>query len=314
MSVRRLVAVSDLHLGTPGSGADAFTSFLASLPSASAESRLLFLGDMFELLGPAGQATRVRARIRLDQLADRYPELFTAIRDCLRRGWSLDVVPGNHDMALALPSVHRHLAALVGPLALHPWLYYVPGVVYAEHGHQHHDLNRFPTVLEPFAHHFVPPLGHWHGRPSPAVLLAALRSRSLETTAHQDGYRVRLRTYADSLGLPPDLVLALHDTSRFRLVATAGRLARRAAATLLRRVDDPTDGYLVAAAKRVHTALVAAGFAVPTYLFGHTHHARVLTLDPDARYVNTGTWSQGRRCPYADLAPGAAPALRYWPG
>jgi UDP-2,3-diacylglucosamine pyrophosphatase LpxH len=320
VSIQRVVAVSDLHLGAAGRGADAFTSFLSNLPRTPHESRLLLLGDMFELLSPAGPATEARARIRLDQLAARYPDLFTAMRGCLRRGWSLDVVPGNHDMAIALPSVHRHLAALVAqgnPLRVHPWLYYLPGMVYAEHGHQHHDLNRFPTVLDPFdPRHpdrlFVPPLGRWHGRPTPAVLMAAARSRSLETAAGQDPYRGTLRTYAKSLGLPPYLVLALHDTSSFRVSGTAERLARRGATSLVRRVHDSTDGYLVEAAKRVHAALVAAGFAVPVYLFGHTHRARVVPLDPNARYINTGTWADGLHFPYAELVPGAEPTLRYW--
>jgi hypothetical protein len=31
-----------------------------------------------------------------------------------------------------------------------PWIYYVPGILYAEHGNQYDDLNAFSTVLEPF--------------------------------------------------------------------------------------------------------------------------------------------------------------------
>ena len=31
-----------------------------------------------------------------------------------------------------------------------PWFLHIPGVVYAEHGSQYHDLNAFPTLLAPW--------------------------------------------------------------------------------------------------------------------------------------------------------------------
>jgi hypothetical protein len=35
----------------------------------------------------------------------------------------------------------------VDRIGFHPWIYYVPGVLYAEHGHQYHDINSFAALL-----------------------------------------------------------------------------------------------------------------------------------------------------------------------
>jgi hypothetical protein len=68
--------------------------------------------------------------------------------------------------------VQRHLRRLLAraggiaedavDLTVYPWLYYVPGLLYAEHGHQYHDLNSFPALVRDdtaLSDRPAPPLG-----------------------------------------------------------------------------------------------------------------------------------------------------------
>jgi hypothetical protein len=329
-AIRRLVAISDLHLDArPGAtsrgGAAAFTGLLTSevVPDDFPGARLLLLGDTFELLGAPDPIAR------LDEIATTHPALFAALGACLHNGWHIDLVPGNHDMALSRARVRQRLAVLLGApprrLRFHPWVYFVPGVLYAEHGHQHHDLNRFPTVLAPYNGHeqlFAPPLAVWRGKLESRLWRAVADSRREERAAQSSTYRARITEQAMRLALPADLVSRLHDVSRFGVGGTALRLARRA----LHRTGAP-DSYLIEAARRVHGVLSRAGDAVPVYAFGHTHRARTVALDGEAQYVNTGTWCDEIRgtgpdrddpalFPYLALSvddrPGARPELRYW--
>jgi hypothetical protein len=328
MPVRRLVFVSDLHLDVRPveagrDAAAAFTEFLSAelLPDPGTGAGLVLLGDSFELLDAGDEAAAVA---RIDQIAAAHPELFARLGDCLRRGWRLEVIPGNHDMALALPRVQRRLDTLLGPtdrMRVWPWLFRTPGLVYAEHGHQHHDLNRFPTVLAPYDRRrperlFEPPLAAWRGGPRRLLRAVADSRRAERTTAHAP-YRARLSEQAAQVGLPLDVVIRLHRLSRFRPQATLARLARRR----LRRV--PPDSYLIAAARHIHEVLSAAGHPVPAYVFGHTHRARAEPLVDGAWYLNTGTWSADVRgdgpdrddpdlFPYVELRAGAVPTVRYW--
>jgi UDP-2,3-diacylglucosamine pyrophosphatase LpxH len=340
---RTWVVASDLHLGDGGDrpGAPAFATFLTDeIAVRSAPGRLLLLGDTFELLyrgGWSGSGNAAEWAVgRLDELAAGYPAVFAALRACLHRGWRLELVCGNHDMVLCRDEVRDHLAKLLDDrhrrrLDFHTWFRLVPGVFYAEHGNQHHDLNRFPAILHHAdlrrpEHIFVPPLVVAHGRARPAVARALLAARSHERFARSPRYREHLRRQADRVGLPVATVAALHETSRLRLPAVARRLARRA---LSRSREAAPDAYLVEGARRVHAVLTRSACAVPFYLFGHSHHARSLPLDAPgaaARYVNSGTWSAAvrgagpdrsdpTRYPYLEVEAGPdgpSVALRYW--
>jgi UDP-2,3-diacylglucosamine pyrophosphatase LpxH len=382
---QRLIVISDLHLGSRvgvhiGSqerlpevrreGAAACAAFLRSvvLPAGD-RTHLVFLGDMFELRDhpaqnggpepatPAGGGLDEEWAIhRLGALARAYPDFFEALAACLDAGCHLDIVPGNHDMALARPAVRQCLDELLGQpaegsrLQVHPWLYVVPGLLYAEHGHQHHDLNRFPTVLVPGRfddpdRDFIAPLAAWHsaahapahggparGGPTHsapprrvpafhALAKAILDSRRHEHAARSVAYRSAIDTHAGDIGLRADVVTQLHDLSRFRLTAVALRLIRK---ILSRRLRTSPDAYLIAAASSAHRLLTRRGLAVPIYAFGHTHHARVVKLDEHAWYANAGTWSAEVRgtgldrddaglFPYLDIAAGVTfEALKYW--
>jgi UDP-2,3-diacylglucosamine pyrophosphatase LpxH len=339
------VVVSDLHLGAearpPRAGAAAFAAFLTEeIASRPVPGHLLLLGDMFEMLyggtSSGSDSAEEWAIGRLEELAAAYPMVFAALRACLQRGWRMDVVCGNHDMALCLDGVQCRLASLLDDpgrrrLDFHAWFRFVPGVLYAEHGQQHHDLNRFPAILHRVdVRHpdrlFVPPLAAAHEVARPAVVQAILSSLQHERFARSPGYQGQLRGYAEQVGLPAEAVMALHRASRVRLRAVAGRLARRAVSPSVRGTPD---AYLIAASRRVHTTLTRSGWQVPLYVFGHTHHGRVVEFDrvePSARYLNCGTWSASVRGGGPDLADrtlypyleicadpaGPSAALRYW--
>jgi UDP-2,3-diacylglucosamine pyrophosphatase LpxH len=313
--MRDHIIVSDLHLGAdhPGgrNGAAAFRAFLITrvLPAA-ARVHLVFLGDMFELRD-APDAARA-----LDDLAAGFPELFATLAECLRRGCRLHLVPGNHDAELS----GDHLAALLGhSIEFHQWFYTVPGVLYAEHGHQHHDLNRFPTLLA--AGRYVPPLAAWHQRGPAGLLRAVITARRGERAARSTRYQALIDEYAHRTDLPERLVTEVHRVSGFGVLRTARRLVKRALSPRLRARPD---AYLVAAAATIHRLAAAAGQTVPIYAFGHTHHARTVPLGDDAWYANTGTWcaeirgdgpdrSDPALFPYLEIpAEGSGWELRYW--
>lgn len=87
------------------------------------------------------------------------PDFFAGLRRFLGAGFPIDVVSGNHDVDLVRPAVRTRLRELLGTgggegdgggVRFHPWIYYVPGVLYAEHGHQHAALSAFTRVVAPY--------------------------------------------------------------------------------------------------------------------------------------------------------------------
>ncbi|HEV8639285.1 MAG TPA: metallophosphoesterase [Chloroflexota bacterium] len=183
---RDIVVVSDLHLsagydersGTYSRNEDffydgAFARFLAHLEGRARSEgrrwRLVILGDLFDFLQveldpppradqelDTSEATTLR---KLDRIASGHAEFFAALGRFAAGGFPVDVVVGNHDIELIRPATQRRLVELVVALsgrpeaaesiAFYPWIYFVPGVLYAEHGHQYDDVNSFPTQLEP---------------------------------------------------------------------------------------------------------------------------------------------------------------------
>jgi UDP-2,3-diacylglucosamine pyrophosphatase LpxH len=124
--------------------------------------RLVMLGDLFDfprvrLREPTRMPGEASTVARLDRIAGGHAVFFAALAKLLAAGWQLDIVPGNHDTELMRSSVQERLRTLltnagagsVGArtLRVHPWILYVPGVLYAEHGQQYHDINSFPALL-----------------------------------------------------------------------------------------------------------------------------------------------------------------------
>ncbi|MGH9282446.1 MAG: hypothetical protein ACRD0S_05865, partial [Acidimicrobiales bacterium] len=97
----------------------------------------------------------------LDRIVENHRDVFSGLARFLAAGFPVDIVLGNHDAELIRAALQERLRAVLaeagaGPAAttkvrFHPWIYYVPGVVYAEHGSQHDGFNAFSTVLDPYA-------------------------------------------------------------------------------------------------------------------------------------------------------------------
>ena len=325
-AVSRWVFVSDVHLDVVDRGrhtAAAITEFFEHVAATSAsETRLVLLGDVFELLGPR-RGDESAAAQRFDAVASENAPVFAALRTCLGHGIRVDVVAGNHDLDLIRPVVADRLRQHLGvtdddeAVCIGSWLYTVPGVLYAEHGNQHHDLNRFPRILDPYAARdrhalHTPPLaargrrvGEGRSRvgDAGAVLRSLVASWWGERAATEPRYQARIEAYAASVGLSHRLVAELERLSRFRPGSTALRLAAQPIRRVSGRPGREPDCYLVAAAEAVGRTCSSHRAGFPLYVFGHSHVARDVMLgDGNTRYLNCGTWS-------AHLHPGD-PATR----
>jgi predicted phosphodiesterase len=293
--------LSDLHLDDrPGPGdraALALPGFLDSLGD-DGPTHLVLLGDTFELASAPGDPVP-----RLDRIARRHPAVVLALRRCLAAGVQVHVVAGNHDLGLVRVGEQARLARLLGSadLHVHPWCLYVPGLFYAEHGHQHHDLNRYPRMVAA-GEHPPTPLAAWAGGaqgPLP-VLRALSAATSEERRSRRPDHREALHEVGARAGLPVGSAPALHEVSRVRPGRTTLRLARRAAARA--RGRDDRDDYLRRAAVRIDEVLGRYGAVPPYYVFGHTHTPVVRGLPhTQSLYANPGTWTSvpaGSGLPY----------------
>jgi UDP-2,3-diacylglucosamine pyrophosphatase LpxH len=184
---RDLIILSDLHLsagydprlGTFDRNEDffydkAFARFLAHLQRrATAEGRrwrLVLLGDIFDFLqvdlrrtdqahDPLDRSEAITIA-KLERIAQGHRPFFTALGEFAAAGNPIAMLPGNHDIELIRPATQARFAALVAEavgrpevaaaFTFHPWVYYEPGLVYAEHGHQYDATNSFITQLEPY--------------------------------------------------------------------------------------------------------------------------------------------------------------------
>ncbi len=182
--VAAIIAVSDFHMTVgrdPRTGLvdrresfdhdAAFARFLAAMREQAAADgrpwRLLILGDLFDFLR-VGDAisgdvadqpdnSERAALAKLERIAAGHGVAFAALGAFAAAGCPIDLVAGNHDIELTRPAVQARLRDLIGRAAgdtaagrlirVHPWIFSVPGLLYAEHGQQYHDLNSFPALL-----------------------------------------------------------------------------------------------------------------------------------------------------------------------
>lgn len=336
---RRWWLVSDLHLdvgcGDARGTADAFAEFLRSrvLPGAAGEAVVL-LGDTLEVAGLSVDGSVAR----LDALAASHPQVFGALRECVAHGVQVHVVAGNHDVDLARPAVSQRLRDLLADpygrsVVVHPWALHLPGLFFAEHGHQHHSVHRLPTLLFASVDDAVrlptPALVTWHTRGSaPARLVrtarALLATRAAEGQALRPAHAALLDAEAARLSLSPGAARALWQQSRFRLGrtvgVTAGRLARQ-------RLGRPLHANTAQRhAEGVTRELSRHGSPVRWYVSGHTHRAGAQVVPDGATCFNSGTWcsdirgggpdaTDPRRFPYVvvdDVSEPARAGIGYW--
>lgn len=181
-SADEFVIISDLHLSAgydPHTRVydrnedffydDVFVRFVDHQVAAAAERsrrfRLVILGDFIDFLQVGashpgrGVSSSAASVIKLERVAVGHPAVFAALGRVLTAGHHLDVVVGNHDIEFAWPDVERRLREIVARhtdadvetgIAFHPWFLYVPGVLYAEHGHQYEAANSFMAPLAPW--------------------------------------------------------------------------------------------------------------------------------------------------------------------
>jgi UDP-2,3-diacylglucosamine pyrophosphatase LpxH len=330
----RLVLVSDIHLGLGAAGAqygprfvdefdsdEALPAFLNWLRSDDRRpSHLVLLGDTLDFLRvpvPRGLYARNDAEAvqQLEQIAAAHPKVFEALSAIMNDGTVIDFVVGNHDVELARPAVQRRLRTLLAApgnavpdaaaIRFHLWGYYVPGLLYAEHGNHYHDVNSFRRPLTPFhakrterplATRIHSVLGQVRrkqsgGPPLYQVLADLFPVDRVPKAAMEDYYARVLPQYAAEIGLPALTVRQLHQLGRTSTLATALRIAEvRLGQDLSFREAAP------GIATSVHRVLAAARCAVPFCVFGHSHAACHLRLsDGVGEYLNTGTWSSDYR-------------------
>jgi UDP-2,3-diacylglucosamine pyrophosphatase LpxH len=331
------VVVSDLHLGSGGSPGTAgehffhdgaFAAFVDHLLVTGPPPVLVALGDLFDLSGispgplPAGPGLEERRTVRrLERVADGHPAVFSALRRLLAAGGRLEVVAGNHDQEITRPAARVWLERTLGGnggVRVHPWVLYRPGLLYAEHGSQYHDINALVAVARPLApddqaeRPLAAALGAGPGRRRPlgalrraaAVAAGGVRLSTPGVARERAAYRAGvLPALAAAVGLPEAVLGALDRLSETTAPAIARRLLARlvlwAAGRALRRqgpVMRPSDrsAYLRRVVPHVDAILAEAGCGVPFYVFGHTHFAEEGQLPHGHRYLNAGTWSEPR--------------------
>ena len=140
---------------------------ISQAASTGARLHLVLLGDVFDFLrleNPTSPQHRysldsspATAVAKLRRIAAGHAEFFQALGRLLDAGGVLELLPGNHDIELVwqpVQSVFKELVAaacqktiIADQIRFHPWVLYVPGVFYAEHGQQHHFINKFPDLL-----------------------------------------------------------------------------------------------------------------------------------------------------------------------
>ncbi|HVE45413.1 MAG TPA: hypothetical protein VNA57_01515 [Acidimicrobiales bacterium] len=171
-----IVLVSDLHLG-PGALHCVETFFHDSelcrfldtlVQRAEPEGRswrLVILGDFLDFLRcelvtneEGGAPSEQVAMATLERVVDNHPEVFRGLARFLAAGFPIDIVVGNHDAELMRPALQERLCSILadagsgaGVVRFFPWIYHLPGVLYAEHGSQHDGFNCFSTVLDPYS-------------------------------------------------------------------------------------------------------------------------------------------------------------------
>jgi hypothetical protein len=316
MTVEAWFVVSDLHLdGRPSArGTDtAFPRFLETVVAASTAERrtLVLLGDTFDLQGPVRQPPLAVVE-RLTYLADAHAEIFRALAGCVGSGTELRVVGGNHDIEVIRPAVAAQLTTLLGldpghaGVRFSPWLVHEAGVLYAEHGSQHHELNRMPTLLsvavrdDGCAELPVTPLAAASpGRPwcpvdegvAARVVRSVRATRRQERLARTTWYRELLDREAADLGVSSRALADLAAVTRFKVGTAVVASARRTAERFV-GVHHPGAHYAARAAA-IHRVLAGYESPAAAYVFGHNHRAERVALpgEPAAAYLNAGTWS-----------------------
>jgi UDP-2,3-diacylglucosamine pyrophosphatase LpxH len=206
-----LLSVSDLHLsatqpspGTPLKVREGFffdadfakfaQTYIDQAQISDSQWHLLILGDGFDFLhtrteddstGIFPASLYSNSRKKLDLIFAAHPQFFDSLGLLLANGFHLEIVPGNHDIELARTNTqawfrqkmlnHAPAESIAERLHFHSWLYHIPGVLYAEHGNQYHDINSFSSLLDPVKDPVTGEIAHPIGTCSDLYLLHLLK-------------------------------------------------------------------------------------------------------------------------------------------
>lgn len=340
--MRDVVIVSDLHLGAHDDSFydQAFSRFVDHLHGSNAD--LLLLGDALDFLEARPRATGTHKRIdtseaaahtTLDWIGRRHAPFFGALGRFAAAGNRVHVVPGNHDLELVRTATQARFCALVGgAVTFHPWIFHVPGLLYAEHGHQYHDINAVNTLLWPEQprqpDRLALPIASYlaEGRSRFAVHAArhAVTLSSPALVRRRAAYRREALTPAGvSVDLDAATLAALDRLSETDALSILRRLAGYALNGAPNRATQRND-YLHRGATAIDRVLRGVGAAVPHLAFGHTHVAERFPVTSTAgatEYVNCGTWSpflppglpaSGGRLTFARVSPADGARVLRW--
>lgn len=179
-----IVIISDLHMsagrddctGTFDRNEDffydgAFGRFIDYLiERAQAKERrlrLVILGDFVDFLQvdpekasghEIGDTSSESTLAKLEIISRGHKTVFRALGNFIKEGHLLDIVLGNHDVEFVWSDVQNRFREVVSryagsdvgdSIAFHRWIFYVPGVVYADHGHQYDARNSFINPSAP---------------------------------------------------------------------------------------------------------------------------------------------------------------------
>lgn len=165
---RRVVVISDIHVGDPGAnnldefrGDDAFENLLLEvIPSKVGwPATLIVNGDFIDFpqilpelslhtLGPRFGLAEVQSLARLESALSGHPKVFSALAVYLKNGGQVIVMPGNHDIDLHWDEVFKRLRMALGNVAPPQLLFIKKGYIaeqgiYIEHGNQYAFDNKF---------------------------------------------------------------------------------------------------------------------------------------------------------------------------
>ncbi|MBM2846354.1 MAG: hypothetical protein HW407_1666, partial [Bacteroidetes bacterium] len=163
---------------------DTFRDFLAAHATRS-PTTLIINGDLFDFLqvlvfptveereeyqipveeidrAYGLQCSEACCEFQIEQIMDGHEGMFQALADFLAAGNNLRILKGNHDIQIHWPKVQERIFLRLqrfaertnGKIAREqvkflPWFYYVPGLLYVEHGNQFEETTAFRNFLTP---------------------------------------------------------------------------------------------------------------------------------------------------------------------
>ncbi|MGM0574373.1 MAG: hypothetical protein ACQEXJ_01385 [Myxococcota bacterium] len=276
---------------------DLLVDFLGFLerkrPAAFARTHVVLNGDTWDFdsvysapadadAPPEGMPTTVAGSVwKARRLVRDHPRFVAGLARFLARGNQVTFVLGNHDREFAFPEVQevllRALAAAAPPgcggrvadsVAFEPWFFYVPGVMFVEHGQQYDTTCSYRDVLHPF----IEP-DRRHDRELEASLGSVIGRQVLSRLGSFDPFDDAsfLKSFPGYIRhaldhyFPKRPFLTVYIRSAFRVLRIVRARRRRALAAALDREDayrsyaagKGVDGDFVAMLRRLSSAPIA---------------------------------------------------------